>query len=56
MIKVDPEYYRPTEVELLVGDATKAKEKLKWNPSYSFKEIVAEMVLSDMNLFKKKIS
>ncbi len=56
VIKVDPEYYRPTEVELLVGDATKAKEKLKWNPSYSFKEIVAEMVLSDMNLFKKKIS
>ena len=53
VIQVDSDYYRPTEVDILVGDATKAKAKLKWIPSYSFKEIVAEMVFSDLNTFKK---
>jgi GDPmannose 4,6-dehydratase len=45
VIKVDPKYFRPAEVESLLGDATKAKEKLGWEPKTSFKELVEDMVL-----------
>ena len=45
VIKVDPKYFRPAEVETLLGDATKAKEKLGWEPKISFKELVEDMVL-----------
>jgi GDPmannose 4,6-dehydratase len=55
VLKVDVNYYRPTEVDLLVGDATKAKLKLGWEPVYKLNEIVNEMVKSDLNLFQKKI-
>jgi len=48
IIKVDPGYFRPTEVESLLGDATKAKEKLGWTPKTKFSEMVAEMARSDM--------
>lgn len=48
IIAVDPRYYRPTEVETLLGDATKAKEKLGWTPKISFEELVREMVSSDI--------
>jgi GDPmannose 4,6-dehydratase len=47
IIEIDPRYFRPTEVELLIGDATKAKEKLGWIPTYTLDEMVAEMVESD---------
>ena len=47
IVKVDPRYYRPTEVETLLGDPTKAKEKLGWTPKISLPELVAEMVQSD---------
>jgi len=47
IVKVDPRYYRPTEVETLLGDPTKAKEKLGWVPKTSLRELVAEMVQSD---------
>ncbi|OGB03810.1 MAG: GDP-mannose 4,6-dehydratase [Burkholderiales bacterium RIFCSPLOWO2_12_FULL_64_99] len=47
IVKVDPRYYRPTEVETLLGDPTKAREKLGWTPKISLAELVAEMVLSD---------
>lgn len=47
VIGVDPVYYRPTEVELLIGDSSKAKSKLGWKPKYSFQELVKEMVQSD---------
>jgi GDPmannose 4,6-dehydratase len=47
IVKVDPRYYRPTEVETLLGDPTKAKEKLGWVPATTLQELVAEMVLSD---------
>ena len=53
IIKVDPKYYRPTEVDLLIGDPTKAKEKLGWSPKYSLEELVSDMVSSDLELFKK---
>ena len=47
IVQVDPRYYRPTEVETLLGDPTKAREKLGWTPGTSFEELVKEMVLSD---------
>lgn len=48
IVKVDPRYFRPTEVETLLGDPTKAKEKLGWAPKTTFRELVVEMVQSDM--------
>jgi GDPmannose 4,6-dehydratase len=54
VVKVDPQYYRPTEVDILIGDATKAKEKLGWTPKYSLADMVKEMVASDLQLFKKQ--
>lgn len=53
VIKIDPKYYRPTEVDLLIGDNTKARQQLNWQPKYDLKGIVKEMVLSDLNLVKK---
>lgn len=53
VIKVDPCYYRPTEVELLIGDATKAREVLGWQPKYNFDMLINEMMESDLNLMKK---
>ena len=55
VVEIDPRYYRPTEVELLVGDASKAKEKLGWQPTYTLSELVKEMVASDLELFRKDI-
>ena len=48
IVQVDPRYFRPTEVEALVGDASKAREKLGWTPKVSFAELVAEMVREDL--------
>ncbi len=53
LIKVDPQYYRPTEVDLLVGDASKAINELGWSHKYDFAALVSEMVDSDMEYFKK---
>ena len=53
LVEVDPAYFRPTEVELLHGDASKAKRELGWEPVYTFMELVKEMVKADMELFKK---
>jgi GDPmannose 4,6-dehydratase len=47
-VKVDEQFYRPAEVDLLVGDATKAREVLGWQPTYSFDELIKEMVREDM--------
>ena len=48
IVKVDPRYFRPTEVETLLGDASKAKEKLGWTPKITFAELVSEMVREDL--------
>ena len=48
VVAVDPEYFRPTEVELLIGDATKAKTKLGWQPKYDLAALVKEMMASDL--------
>lgn len=53
VVAVDPRYFRPTEVDILVGDATKAKEKLGWVPTTSLESLVHEMVESDVQLMKK---
>jgi GDPmannose 4,6-dehydratase len=53
VVRVDPRYFRPTEVETLLGDATKAREKLGWSAEVSFSELVAEMVESDLDLAKR---
>jgi len=48
IVSIDPRYFRPTEVETLLGDPTKAREKLGWTPKITFKELVAEMVREDL--------
>ncbi len=53
VVAVDPQYFRPTEVELLIGDNTKARTGLGWEPKYSLQELVSEMVASDLELFRK---
>lgn len=54
VVKVDTTYYRPTEVDLLVGDATKCKEVLNWQPKYDLKGLIKDMMEKDINLFKKE--
>jgi len=55
LVEIDPRYFRPTEVELLLGDPTKAKELLGWERRVTFPELVKEMVSHDLDLFKKDI-
>ena len=55
VISIDPKYFRPTEVDILIGDYSKAKEKLKWEPKTKFKELVQIMVKSDFENLKKAI-
>jgi GDPmannose 4,6-dehydratase len=54
VVCIDPRYFRPTEVELLIGDATKAQEKLGWKPKYTLKEMIAEMIASDLEAFRRE--
>ena len=53
LVSVDPAYFRPTEVDLLVGDATKAKEKLGWSPTCDLKQLISEMISSDLKEARK---
>lgn len=53
IVAVDPRYFRPTEVETLLGDATKAHEKLGWTPKITFEEMVQEMMQTDLELAKR---
>jgi len=54
VVAVDPAYFRPTEVDLLIGDPTKSKTKLGWEPKYDLAALVKEMVAADVELFKKE--
>lgn len=54
VICIDPVYFRPTEVELLIGDPTKANTKLGWKPKYSFDELVKDMIHADLELFRNQ--
>ena len=53
IVEIDPRYFRPTEVDLLIGDASKAFKKLGWKPKYTIEDLVKEMVASDLKLFEK---
>ena len=53
MVAVDPRYFRPTEVETLLGDPARAKAKLGWVPKTTFKELVAEMAREDLALAQR---
>ncbi|ALO15602.1 GDP-mannose 4,6-dehydratase [Salinivirga cyanobacteriivorans] len=55
VVEVDPNYYRPTEVDLLIGDATKARTKLGWQPQYDLDKLIKEMIWSDIKLMKKDV-
>lgn len=55
IVKVDPQYFRPTEVDLLIGDPTKSKTKLGWQPKYDLPMLVEEMVAADVKVFQKDI-
>lgn len=54
VVKIDPEYHRPTEVDLLIGDASKCKEKLNWQPKYDLPALVKEMMEADVALFRRE--
>lgn len=54
LVAVDPRYFRPTEVDLLLGDATKAQQKLGWKPKYQLPDLVKDMVSSDLRLMQKE--
>lgn len=55
LVEVDPRYFRPTEVELLLGDPSKAKSKLGWEPKYDLNALLKDMVSSDVKIFKKDL-
>ena len=55
ILSIDPSYFRPTEVDLLIGDPTKAKTELGWKPEFELKDLVRDMITSDIKLFKKDI-
>jgi GDPmannose 4,6-dehydratase len=54
LVRVDPNYFRPTEVDLLIGDASKAREKLGWKPKTTFKKLVEEMVAGDIAIARQE--
>ena len=53
VIKIDKRYFRPTEVDQLLGDSTKAKEKLNWEPKISLSQLISEMIEEDLKEAKK---
>jgi GDPmannose 4,6-dehydratase len=55
VVAVDPRYFRPTEVDLLLGDPTKANTKLGWTPEYDLKALVDDMMQSDLHLMTKDV-
>ena len=54
VLSVDPRYFRPTEVDLLIGDSTKAKNILGWSPEITLEQLIEDMMSSDINLMKKQ--
>ena len=55
VIEIDPRYFRPTEVDILLGDASKARKQLGWEPKHTFEELVKEMVHADLELARKEV-
>jgi len=54
VVEVDAAYFRPTEVELLIGDATKSRTKLNWIPEYNLQSLIEDMMRSDIKVMKKE--
>ena len=55
-MRIDPVYFRPTEVDILIGDASKARQKLGWKPKTSFAELVKEMVAGDLEIARQEVA
>lgn len=55
VVAIDPNYFRPTEVDMLIGDASKAREKLGWSPTYTLLQMIKEMVISDLATYKMSL-
>jgi GDPmannose 4,6-dehydratase len=56
LVRIDPAYFRPTEVDLLIGDASKARQKLDWKPKTSFAQLVKEMVAGDLEIARREVA
>jgi len=56
VVRIDPTYFRPTEVDLLIGDASKARKKLGWQPKTSFAQLVKEMVAGDLAIARREVA
>src|ERR1700723_1955800 len=56
LVRIDPQYFRPTEVDLLIGDASKAHKKLGWKPKTSFAELVKQMVAGDLAIARREVA
>ena len=56
LVRIDPTYFRPTEVDLLIGDASKARQQLGWKPKTSFAQLVKEMVAGDLEIARREIA
>jgi GDPmannose 4,6-dehydratase len=56
VVRIDPVYFRPTEVDLLIGDASKAREKLGWKPKTTFHALVREMVAADLEIARREVA
>jgi GDPmannose 4,6-dehydratase len=56
LVRIDPVYFRPTEVDLLIGDASKAHKKLGWKPKTSFAELVKQMVAGDLAIARREVA
>jgi GDPmannose 4,6-dehydratase len=56
VVRIDPTYFRPTEVDVLIGDSSKARQKLGWKPKTSFAQLVKEMVAGDLEAAKREVA
>ena len=56
LVEIDPRYFRPTEVDLLLGDASKARDKLGWKPTTTFAQLVREMVAGDLAIARREVA
>ncbi len=56
VVRIDPQYFRPTEVDELIGDASKARQKLGWKPKTTFAQLVKEMVAGDLAIARREVA
>jgi GDPmannose 4,6-dehydratase len=56
VVRIDPTYFRPTEVDLLIGDSSKARQKLGWQPKTTFAQLVKEMVAGDLAIARREVA